>query len=215
MRIIIVGCGRLGSGLAKLLSLQDHAVTVVDSDPLAFERLGPAFKGKTVVGIGFDRDVLIQAGIERADCLAAVMASDDANVVAARLASQVFHVPKVIARLYDPRKAEIYQRLGLQTISPITWGINRIANLLCGSPLETVLTLGSDVDIIEAEIPSLLVGRTVKEVTILGEVHVVAITRSGKTFLPTQGTVFQAGDLVHLAALTTSTERVKALLGLE
>lgn len=215
MRIIIVGCGRLGSGLAKLLSLQGHAVTVVDSDPLAFERLGPAFKGNTVVGIGFDRGVLIQAGIERADCLAAVTASDDANVVAARLASQVFHVPKVIARLYDPRKAEIYQRLGLQTISPVTWGINHIADLLCRSTLETILSLGSDVDIIEAEVPSLLVSRTVKEITILGEVHVVAITRSGKTFLPTQGTVFQAGDLVYLAILKSSTERVKALLGLE
>lgn len=215
MRIIIVGCGRLGSGLAKLLSMQGHAVTVVDSDPLAFERLGPTFKGKTVVGVGFDREVLIQAGIERADCLTAVTASDDANVVAARLASQVFHVPRVVARLYDPRKAEIYQRLGLQTISPVTWGINRIADLLCRSPLETVVSLGSDVDIIEAEVPSLLVGRTVKEMTILGEVHVVAITRSGKTFLPTQGTVFQAGDLVHLAVLATSVERVKALLGLE
>ncbi len=206
MRIIIVGCGRLGSGLARLLSLQGHAVTVVDSDPLAFERLGPAFKGKTVVGIGFDREVLI---------LAAVTASDDANVVAARLATQVFHVPRVVARLYDPRKAEIYQRLGLQTISPVTWGISRIADLLCRSPLETVFSLGSDVDIVEAEVPALLVGRTVKEMTILGEVHVVAITRSGKTFLPTQGTILQAGDLVHLAALTTSTERVKAILGLE
>lgn len=215
MRIVVVGCGRLGSGLARLLSMQGHAVTVVDSDPLAFERLGPAFKGKTVVGIGFDREVLIQAGIERADCLAAVTASDDANVVIARLATQVFHVPRVVARLYDPRKAEIYQRLGLQTISPVTWGISRIADLLCRSPLETVLSLGSDVDIIEAEVPSLLVGRTVKEMTILGEVHVVAITRSGKTFLPTQGTIFQAGDLVHLAALTTSTQQVKALLGLE
>nr|MBC7245844.1 NAD-binding protein [Chloroflexota bacterium] len=215
MKIIIIGCGRLGAGLAKLLSLQGHAVTVVDSDPLAFERLGPAFKGKTVVGIGFDHEVLIQAGIERADCLAAVTASDDANVVAARLASQVFHVPKVVARLYDPRKAEIYQRLGLQTISPVTWGINQIAELLCRSPLETVLRLGSDVNIIEAEVPALLVGRTVRDLTVLGEVHVVAITRSGKTFLPTQGTVLQAGDLIHLAALTTSTKRLKALLGLE
>ena len=104
---------KLGSGLAQALGLHGHTVTVVDNDPLAFERLGPNFKGQTVLGVGFDRDVLLKAGIERADCLAAVTASDDANVVAARMASQVFHVPKVIARLYDPRKAEIYKRLGL------------------------------------------------------------------------------------------------------
>ena len=212
MRIIVVGCGRMGAGLAQTLSLQGHAVTVVDSDPAAFERLGPAFKGQTVVGVGFDREVLLQAGIARADCLAAVTASDDANIVAARLASQVFRVPKVVARLYDPRKAEIYRRLGLQTIAPVTWGINRIAELLCYSPLETVLTLGSDVDLVEAEVPALLVGRTVKELTILGEVHVVAISRGGKTFLPTLGTVFHEGDRLHLVVLATSADRLKALL---
>src|SRR4030042_1184683 len=108
MRIIIIGCGRMGSGLAQTLSLRGHAVTVVDRDPQAFERLGPAFKGKTLTGIGFDRDVLLRAGIERADGLAAVTFSDEANVVAARLASNIFHVPRVVARLYDPRKAEIY-----------------------------------------------------------------------------------------------------------
>ena len=212
MKVIVVGCGRLGSGLAQTLSLQNHAVTVVDNDPLAFERLGPSFRGQTVLGVGFDRDVLLKAGIERADCLAAVTASDDANVVAARMASQVFHVPKVIARLYDPRKAEIYKRLGLLTISPIIWGINHIAGLVGQSPLETVLSLGSEVDVIQAEAPPLLVGRTVRDLTILGEIHVVAITRGGKTFLPTQGTAFQDGDLLHLAVLNTATERLKELL---
>ena len=213
MKIIVVGCGLLGAGLAQTLSLHGHAITVVDSDPLAFERLGPAFKGQTVVGVGFDRDVLVKAGIARADCLAAVTASDDANVVAARMASQVFHVPKVIARLYDPRKAEIYRRLGLQTISPVTWGINHIAGMICNAPLETVLSLGSEVDIIQAETPPLLAGRTVRELTVLGEIHVVSVCRGGKTFLPTQGTVFQEGDMLHLAVLSTATERLKALLG--
>ena len=212
MRIIIVGCGRLGSGLAQTLGLQHHAVTVVDNDPLAFERLGPNFRGQTVLGVGFDRDVLLKAGIERADCVAAVTASDDANVVTARMASQVFHVPKVIARLYDPRKAEIYKRLGLATVSPITWGINHIADLICYSPLETVVSLGSEVDIIQAEAPPLLVGRTVRDLTVLGEIHVVSITRGGATFLPTQSTAFQDGDLLHLAVLSTAAERLKELL---
>jgi trk system potassium uptake protein TrkA len=215
MKIIIIGCGRMGAGLARTLSLRGHAVTVVDNDPAAFERLGPAFKGQTVVGIGFDRDVLLQAGIERADGLAAVTASDEANVVAARIASQVFRVPRVVARVYDPHKAEIYQRLGLQTIAPVTWGIHQIADLLCYSPLDTVLSLGSgEVDLVKTEIPPLLAGRTVNELTVPGEIRVVAISRGGTTFLPTLGTVFQNGDLVHLVVLAASADRLRALLGL-
>ena len=212
MRIIIVGCGMLGSGLAQMLDLGGHAVTVVDSDPIAFERLGPGFRGQTVLGVGFDRDVLLKAGIERVDCLAAVTTSDDANVVAARMASQVFHVPKVVARVYDPHKAQIYKRLGLLTVSPITWGINHIADLMCHAPLESVLSLGSDVEMIQAEVPTLLVGRTVRDLNVLGEIHVVAITRGGTTFLPTQGTVFQDGDLLHLAVAASAMERLKELL---
>jgi trk system potassium uptake protein TrkA len=212
MRVIVVGCGMLGSALAQTLSLRGHAVTVVDNDPLAFERLGPSFRGQTVLGVGFDRDVLLKAGIERVDCLAAVTTSDDANVVAARMASQVFHVPKVIARLYDPRKAEIYKRLGLLTVSPITWGVNHIADLVCHAPLESVLSLGSDVDVIQAEAPALLVGRTVRDLSILGEIHVMAITRGGKTFLPTQGTAFQEGDLLYVAVVESAMERLKELL---
>jgi trk system potassium uptake protein TrkA len=215
MRIIVIGCGRMGAGLAQDLSLQGHSVTVVDSDSTAFERLGPVFKGQTIVGVGFDREVLLRAGIQRADGLAAVTVSDEANVVAARMASQVFRVPRVVARLYDPRKAEIYRRLGLQTISPVTWGVHHIAELLCYSPLETVLSLGSgDVELIEAEAPPLLVGRTMNDLMILGEIHVVAVTRGGKTFLPTLGTVFQEGDQLHLAVLATSVNRLKGLLGL-
>jgi trk system potassium uptake protein TrkA len=124
----------------------------------------------------------------------------------------VFHVPKVIARLYDPRKAEIYKRLGLLTVSPITWGVNHIADLMCHAPLECVLSLGSDVDVIQAEAPALFAGRTVRDLTALGEIHVVAVTRGGKTFLPTQGTAFQEGDLLHLAVVASAMERLKELL---
>jgi len=215
MRIIIIGCGHTGGGLARELSLAGHAVTVVDSNPASFERLGPSFKGEMITGVGFDRDVLLRAGIERADGLGAVTSSDETNVVTARVAREVFHVPKVVARVYDPRKAEIYRRLGLQTISPVSFGIQRLAELLTFSPVERVQSLGSgDVDIVEAEISPLVAGRTVKDLTVPDEVRVVAITRSGKTFLPTMGTVFQEGDRLHIAVLATSADRLKALLGI-
>ncbi len=215
MKIIIIGCGRMGSGLAHDLSLRGHTITVIDRDPSAFERLGPSFKGRTIAGVGFDRDVLLQAKIERTDALAAVTSSDEANAVIARLASQVFRVPRVVARLYDPRKAEIYHRLGLQTIDPTTWGIHRVGDLLCYSPLDTVLSMGSGgVDIVEIEVPALLVGRKVNELMIPGEIHVIAISRGNKTFLPTLGTVFQGSDLIHLAVVAASSDRLKALLGL-
>lgn len=215
MKIIVIGCGRVGAGLAQTLSQRGHEVSVVDNDPAAFERLGPRFKGQIVVGIGFDQEVLLHAGIERADGLAAVTTTDEANVVVARVARQIFRVPRVVARLYDPRKAEIYRRLGLQTINPAIWGVNRLAELLGYSHLDSMMSLGSgEVDLVEAEIPPLLVGRTVNELTLPNEVHVVAISRAGRTFLPTRGAVFQAGDLVHLVMLTTSADRLKTLLGL-
>jgi trk system potassium uptake protein TrkA len=118
-----------------------------------------------------------------------------------------------VARLYDMRQAEIYKRLGLQTIAPTSWGINRIADLLLYSPLETVLSLGSgNVEIVEAEVPHLLVGKTVRDFTVAGEIHIVSITRANKTFLPMQGTIFQDGDVLHLAVLTTSLSRLRELL---
>jgi trk system potassium uptake protein TrkA len=201
--------------LAQTLSLRGHTIAAIDNDPAAFERLGPGFKGQTMVGVGFDRAVLLKAGIERADGLAAVTASDEVNLVAARLARQFFDVPRVVARVYDPRKAEIYRRLGVQTLTPITWGINRMAELLTFFPLHSTLSLGrGEVDIVEVEISPLLVGRMVQEVTVAGEVHLVAISRGGQTFLPTLGTVFQAGDLLHCAILAASADRFKTLLAL-
>jgi trk system potassium uptake protein len=215
MKIIIIGCGRTGAGLARTLGLGGHAVTVVDPDPASFERLGPSFKGQSLAGVGFDRDVLVRAGIERADALAAVTASDEVNVVTARVARQMFKVPRVVAHLYDPRKAEIYKRLGLQTVTPITWGINRIADMLCYSGLDTVASLGNGaVDIVDAEVPRLLAGRPVADVTVHGEINVGAITRRGQTFLPSPDTIFQEGDLAHFVLLAASADRLRQLLAL-
>ena len=215
MRFLIIGCGRLGAGLGQFLATNGHNVTLVDKDPLAFEKLGDKFKGQRLVGVGFDRQVLVSAGIERADGLAAVSAREEANVVAARIARDIFHVPRVVARLYDVRQAEIYKRLGLQTIAPTNWGIQRISDLLLYSPLETTCAIGSgDVEVVEVELPLLLVGKTVRDLTVASEIHLVSITRANKTFLPTLGTIFRAGDNLHLAVLTTSASRLREMLGL-
>ena len=214
MKSLILGCGRVGAGLAQRLSQRGQAVTVVDQETTAFERLGPRFTGQTVLGAALDREVLLQAGIERVDGLAAVTGSDDTNVVIARLARQVFRVPRVVARLHDPRQAEVYRQLGIQTIMPLTWGIQRLTELLCYNHLNTTLSLGSgEVDLVEVELPPLLAGRTVNELTLLGEIHVAAISRESRTFLPTLGTVLREGDRVHLAVLGSSVARLTALLG--
>ena len=214
MQILIVGCSRVGAGLAQTMLLRGHSVVVVDKDPLAFERLGDKFKGQTVTGVGFNRDVLLKAGIERADGLAAVTASDETNVLIGRIAQQIFRVPRVVARLYDVRQAEIYRRLGLPIIAPTSWGINRIADMLLYSPLDAVYSLGTgEVDLVEIQVPQTLVGRSARDLTMPGEVHVVAITREGKTFLPTPGAMLQEGDVLHLATLTTSASRLRGLLG--
>jgi trk system potassium uptake protein TrkA len=194
--------------------LRGHSVVVVDKDPLAFERLGSGFKGQTVIGVGFDRNVLLKAGIERTDGLAAVTASDETNVLIGRIAQQIFRVPKVVARLYDLRQAEIYRRLGLPTVAPTSWGINRIAEMLLYSPLDAVYSLGNgEVDLLEMQVPQTLIGKLVRDLTLPGEIHVVAISRDGKTFLPTSGATLQEGDLLHLATLTTSASRLRGLLG--
>jgi trk system potassium uptake protein TrkA len=216
MRLIIIGCGRWGSTLARVLAQKGHDLTVIDQDVENFERLGAAFKGCTIEGVGFDRTVLVSAGIERADGLAAATASDETNVVAARIAREIFKVPRVVARVYDPRKSEMYRRLGLYTITPSIWGVNRMAELLCYSHLDAVASLGNgEVDILESEIPPLLAGRSVNEITLPGEIHVVAISRGGRTFLPVLGARFEAGDLVHVSVLTSSMERLKTMLGME
>jgi len=215
MKIMIIGCGRMGTGLALYLMMSDHSVTVIDNDPSAFERLEPSFRGQIFTGDALNRDILIRAGIERADCLAALTPNDSINLVVARLAKEVFKVPKVVARMHDPRKSEIYRRLGVQTVSTVSLGMQRFAELLTFSRLDIVHSLGSGgVGIVESEIPPLLVGRMVNDLTVAGEIQVVAISRGGGTFVPTLGTVFQHGDIIHIAVSSGSVDRLKALMGL-
>jgi trk system potassium uptake protein TrkA len=216
MKFIVIGCGRWGAGLARTLVDRGHEVSVVDVDPRAFDRLGDGFSGERIVGSGLDRAVLERAGVERASGLAAVTFADEVNIVVARAAREVFRVPKVIARMYDPQKAHIYRGLGIQTISTVEWGVHRIADLLAYSSLDVTVSIGhGGVDLVEAEVPRLLVGRTVAELEIPGEAHVIALSREGRTVLPTQGTVLEAGDRVHLVMLASSVGRLKRLLGID
>jgi trk system potassium uptake protein TrkA len=215
MRIIIMGCGRVGLLVSRLMIDEGHEVIVIDKNPKALEQLGPNFKGRKVVGIGFDRGVLIEAGIEEADAFAATSSSDNANVIAARIARSVFHVPRVVARLYDPHRAEIYQRLGLPIISSTSLGAERIRELIAHAELDPVLTFGEgEVCLVSIETPRRLVGQMVKHLVITGEISVTAITRNGHAFIPYSGTEFRAGDLIHLTILASSMERFKDMIGL-
>jgi trk system potassium uptake protein TrkA len=215
MYVIIMGCGRVGTEVCQLLVGEGHEVAVIDYNAAALDRLGPAFSGRKVLGVGFDRDVLLEAGIEHADAFAATSASDNSNIVAARLARNVFRVPKVVTRLYDPRRAEIYRRLGLVTISSTTWGAERIHELLTHGAVDPVHTFGSgEVCVVTAEVPAHLAGRSVRDLTIAGEMMVAALTRAGRAFIPLMGAQLQPGDQVHLVVLASALERLESWLEL-
>ena len=215
MKVIIMGCGRVGSQVGRLLENEGHQVTVIDPEPRNLDRLGANFKGQKIKGVGFDRDVLIQAGIESADAFVASSQSDNANIISARIARNIFHVPRVITRLYDPRRAEIYRRLGLVTISMTDWGAQRINELLAHNTLEPNFYFGKgEVSLVAIETPPHLVGRLVKDVTIPGEISVVAITRQGEALMTTLGSELCAQDLIHFAVQASAMERLETLLGL-
>lgn len=215
MKVIIIGCGKLGSGLARNLIKKGHEITVIDKDAEALEFLGKDFAGEKIVGIGFDRDVLEKARIRKADAVVACSKSDEANALIGRLARNVYKVPRVISRLYDPRKAEIYRTLGIQTISTTTWGILHVAEMLSYNQFDSVLDIGNgNVEMVRIETPALLIGKTLNELTVIGEIQVVAISRKNKTFLPTLGTELQKHDIIYLAVLASSVNRLKSLLGL-
>jgi trk system potassium uptake protein TrkA len=215
MKVIVMGCGRVGEQVSRFMQEDGHQVVVIDRDPAALARLGPAFKGRTVRGVGFDRKVMIEAGIEQADAFAAASSSDNANIVAARIARNIFRVPRVVARLYDPRRAEIYRRLGLMTISSTTWGAERIRELLLHAELDPTLTFGhGEVCMVNLDALPQLVGKTVRSLTVPGEIDVAAVTRHGQAFIPLSGTEFREDDIIHLVVLASAMDRFKALLDL-
>jgi trk system potassium uptake protein TrkA len=212
MKTIIMGCGRVGSHVSILLSNAGHEVTVIDPMAENLAILGDNFKGIKIQGVGFDRKVLISAGIETAEAFAATSKSDNVNIVAARIAHNIFHVPRVVARLYDPRRAEIYRRLGLQTISMISWGSERIFEMLTHSNFDPLISFGAgEVSIISLNVTPRIEGQFVRQVEIPGEISVVGITRDGTSFLPVSGTELRQNDTLHLSVLATAVDRLEEL----
>lgn len=216
MKIIVMGCGRVGSQVSQLLVNMGHDVIVIDHDTNALARLSPDFKGKVVRGIGFDRNTLLEAGIETAEAFVAASSSDNANIVAARIARTIFHVPRVVARLYDPLRAEIYQRLGLTTISTTGWGAERIVEVVTHTDLDVIHVFrDGGTSLVRVEIPAQLNRHQVIQMNVPGEVMVVAITRNDQTFIPVSGTEFHEGDVVFLTVIPSSMNRLEQLLGIE
>jgi trk/ktr system potassium uptake protein len=215
MRVVVVGCGRVGAGLAAGLAEAGDVVAVVDKDPKAFERLGEEFSGQTVEGIGFDRDVLEQAGVARADALVAVTGGDNSNVVTARVARDAYRVPRVIARIHDPRRAALYEELGIVTVSSTDWALRKIHDYLEHRALKEEHAFGrGEVSMLRLELPQHLVDRSVADIEGDG-LRVVSVTRRGGAFVPGPATVFVEGDVVRLAVGADGRGRLDALLAEE
>ena len=209
MHVVIMGCGRVGSTLAHVLESGGHSVSVVDRDKGAFRRLTSGFEGRTVAGIGFDRDVLREAGIERADGFAAVSSGDNSNIIAARVARETFGVDNVVARIYDPGRAEVYQRLGIPTVATVRWAADQVLRRLFpeGSHTEWMDPTGS-IRLCEVHLSHAWIGHTVTRIEQASGARVALLTRFGEGFLPSADTVLQDGDLVHVVIPAHDVSRV-------
>ncbi|HEU5006400.1 MAG TPA: TrkA family potassium uptake protein [Jatrophihabitantaceae bacterium] len=198
MHIVIMGCGRVGSSLAQNLARLEHSVAVIDQDAHAFRRLGEQFPGRAIQGIGFDRETLISAGIEHAAAFAAVSSGDNSNIIAARVARETFAVQKVVARIYDPKRAEVYERLGIPTVATVPWTSSRLLKALLG---ETTAEAWRDpsgaVALVQVSPHEGWVGHPVTDLEAATGARVGMLTRFGTGVLPTVSTLIQAGDSLH------------------
>ncbi|HEY3906133.1 MAG TPA: TrkA family potassium uptake protein [Streptosporangiaceae bacterium] len=201
MHIVIMGCGRVGSTIAHILEDHGHSVAVIDQDAEAFRKLKPGFRGTKVTGVGFDRDVLIEAGIENADAFAAVSSGDNSNVIAARVARESFGVKQVAARIYDPRRAEVYQRLGIPTVATVRWTADQMLRRLLP---EGVATLWRDPtgSVVLAELTCCedWLSEKVSTLEQAASARIAFIQRLGQTLIPGPNTVLQQGDVLHVIA---------------
>ena len=214
MHIIIVGCGRVGSQLALMLSSEGHDVVIIDKSSASFKRLGSSFNGITLTGVGFDPDVLKRAGIDRADAVAATTNGDNSNIMIGQVAKRIFKVSKVIARLYDPERAHIYKKFGLDTICSTTIGANLIKNLILAETFSFRMPVGTDASLIEFEAKGKHVGKKISDVNIDGIFVTSAIRRAGETLIPKNESLVQAGDIIIGVARTSSFDALKQSLGL-
>ena len=213
MHFVIMGCGRVGSSLAHILEAQGHSVAVIDSNEAAFRRLGTTFTGRRVTGIGFDRDTLREAGIEQAHAFAAVSSGDNSNIVAARVARETFGVDNVVARIYDPGRAEVYQRLGIPTVATVRWTADQIIRRILphGSEPEWRDPTGT-MRLSEVVLDPAWIGEKVSRIEEASGARVVFLTRFGEGLLPVEDTVLQDGDLVHVVMKDADADAAEAAL---
>mgnify|MGYP001356970106 CR=1 FL=1 len=213
MKIIVVGCGRLGADLAYRLSKAGNNVAVVDTQESAFNKLPSDFIGRIHEGNGLQQDVLVRAGIETADGLAAVTDSDAINAVVARVAHQKYHVSNVVARNYDPGLRSLYEDLGLQVISSTSWGAQRVEELLYDSDFYSVFSAGNgEVEIYEFKIPQTFDGKTLAELLIDQTCVPIALTRAGRAVLPDAQMILNAEDVIHFSATFDGINRLRSRL---
>jgi trk system potassium uptake protein TrkA len=212
VHVVIMGCGRVGSTLARSLEDRNHTVAVIDSNPDAFRRLGPTFSGIKVTGVGFDQDVLEKAGIDRADAFAAVSSGDNSNIIAARVARETFGIQKVVARIYDPGRAEVYQRLGITTVATVKWTADQVLRRLLPAGTEPDFRDPSGtIRLDQIVVNEAWIGqRTVRFQEQSGS-RIAWIDRLGEGMLPKRDTVIQEGDLLHLVMREENAERVRAV----
>jgi len=208
-----MGCGRVGSSLAVSLERQGHDVAVIDQEESAFRRLGSAFEGRRVTGVGFDRDTLTEAGIDQAYAFAAVSSGDNSNILAARVARETFGVEHVVARIYDPGRAEVYQRLGIPTVATVKWTADQmLRRLLPQGHVPELVDPSGHVVIAEVTVHPGWVGHRVTDLEAATGSRAAYLTRLGTAMLPAADTVFQEGDLIHLATLATELPAVERTL---
>jgi trk system potassium uptake protein TrkA len=211
VHIVIMGCGRVGSTLAHILEAQGHSVAIIDQDREAFRKLRSGFKGKRVVGVGFDQDVLREAGIEEADGFAAVSSGDNSNVISARVVRESFGVERVVARIYDPRRAEVYQRLGIPTVATVRWTADQMLRRLLPEGSEPLWRDPTGAVVLaEVAYSQDWVGEKVNALEEAARARVAFVSRLGEAILPGPGTVIQEGDVVHVIAAESDLERIAA-----
>jgi trk system potassium uptake protein TrkA len=212
MRYLIVGCGRVGSTLAKRLMRGGHDVTVVDENPAAFKRLGRAFTGQQVLGTGIDVDVLTRAGAEGADGFAAVTQGDNRNVMAALIAARHFKIKTVVARIYDPERAQMYRDFGISTVCPTTVGAKLMANALVEQPYRILPFERKDIEVIEFLAKGAMVGRTISDVTIPGKTQVCVVVRSDRSLVPRSDLRIEKDDRIVTVVSPEYVEEFRSML---
>jgi len=208
-----MGCGRVGSSLATALEAAGHSVAIIDQSKEAFRRLGADFKGRTILGVGFDRDTLLEAGIDGADAFAAVSNGDNSNILAARVARENYGVTNVVARIYDPGRAEIYQRLGIPTVATVIWASDQILRrILPGGARSEWRDATGTVQLMEVHPHLNWYGRPISELETATESRVAFLTRLGEALIPDEHTILQDGDLVHMTILEAQLPIAEAVL---